>query len=103
MASLIAARRLRSEPEHVSRLPGAPPPPEARLRPIGTSLRSVHLSGPICKWLAYASEDLLPPVAEGCEVAQEAQAADEGCWEEALGRRDAAGAFPAASTTASSV
>mmetsp|Transcript_121049 Transcript_121049/g.258466 ORF Transcript_121049/g.258466 Transcript_121049/m.258466 type:complete len:402 (+) Transcript_121049:104-1309(+) len=109
MASLIAACRLRSEPESASRLPGAPPPPEARLRPIGTSLRSVHLSGPICKWLAHTSEDLLPPAADGCEGAQdrslkEAQAEDEGCWEsavcrEALQRGDAVVAAGTANAT----
>jgi len=62
MAVLVACQRLQSLPELAScGLPGRLPPPEARLRPIGRSLRSVHLSGPICMWLARAGEGLLAP------------------------------------------
>lgn len=61
MAVLIAAQRLRSEPEVAccKRAEG-PPPPEARLRPYGKSLQSMHISGPICVWLARAGEHVLP-------------------------------------------
>jgi len=62
MAVLIALQRVRTKPELIScGLPGRPPPPEARLRPIGRSLRSSHLSGPMCTWLAKAGDGLLPP------------------------------------------
>lgn len=60
MAVLIALQRLRSAPELACcGLPGRVPPPEAQLRPLGKSLRSVHLSGPICIWLARTGEGLL--------------------------------------------
>jgi len=60
MAVLIATQRLRSEPE-LTRclLPDRLPPPEAQLRPVGRSLQSVHLSGPICLWLANVGEDVM--------------------------------------------
>lgn len=60
MAVLIAAQRLQSEPE-LARclLPGRLPPPEARLRPLGRSLQSMHLSGPVCVWLARVGDDLI--------------------------------------------
>lgn len=63
MAVLIAAQRLRSEPEVAccKRAEG-PPPPEARLRPYGKSLQSIHISGPICVWLAQAGDDVLPEI-----------------------------------------
>lgn len=62
MAVLIATRRLDSEPELTHQcLPGGPPMPEAELRLKGHSLRSMHLHGPICAWLAKAGEDLPPP------------------------------------------
>jgi len=63
MAVLIAAQRLRSEPEVAccKRAEG-PPPPEARLRPYGKSLQSMHISGPICVWLAQAGEHVLPEI-----------------------------------------
>lgn len=58
---LIAAQRVRKEPEAACRLPrDGPPPPEARLRPSGRSLQSSHLSGPICAWLAQVGEEILP-------------------------------------------
>mmetsp|Transcript_82612 Transcript_82612/g.130153 ORF Transcript_82612/g.130153 Transcript_82612/m.130153 type:complete len:380 (-) Transcript_82612:39-1178(-) len=61
MAVLVAAQRLRCEPEVARcRRIGGLPPPEARLRPFGKSLHSVHVSGPICSWLAQAAADLLP-------------------------------------------
>lgn len=61
MAVLIAAQRLRCEPEVARcRRIGGLPPPEARLRPFGMSLQSLHVSGPICSWLAQAAADLLP-------------------------------------------
>lgn len=61
MAVLISAQRLRNEPEVACcRRAQGPPPPEARLRPFGKSLQSMHISGPICVWLAQAAEDLLP-------------------------------------------
>jgi len=60
MAVLIAAQRLRSEPEVACRRWNTgPPPPEACLRPLGKSLRSTHLAGPICSWLAQVGEDVL--------------------------------------------
>lgn len=61
MAVLIAAQRVRREPDVACcrRIEGTPPP-EARLRPHGKSLQSQHLSGPICAWLAQAADDLLP-------------------------------------------
>lgn len=66
MAVLIAAQRLRSEPG-LARcdLPGGLPPPEAQLRPSGKSLQSVHLSGPICSWLAKVGEELFAPDVDG--------------------------------------
>lgn len=59
MAVLISRERLRCEPS-LARcdLPGGLPPPEAQLRPKGRSLQSMHLSGPICAWLAHVGEDL---------------------------------------------
>lgn len=53
MAVFIAARRLLQD-DSVTRcgIPGGVPPPEARVRPVGRSLHSVHLTGPICAWLA---------------------------------------------------
>lgn len=73
MGVLIAGERLRCEPG-LARcdLPGGMPPPEAQLRLPGRSLQSVHLSGPICAWLAKVGEhldaespgkkqDMLPP------------------------------------------
>jgi hypothetical protein len=61
MAVLISAQRLQNEPEIACcRRADGPPPPEARLRPLGKSLRSEHISGPICVWLAQAAEDLMP-------------------------------------------
>lgn len=62
MAVLISGERLRCEPS-LARcdLPGGLPPPEAQLRHVGRSLQSVHLSGPICAWLAHVGEDLLTP------------------------------------------
>lgn len=59
MAVLISRERLRCEPS-LARcdLPGGLPPPEAQLRPVGRSLQSMHLSGPICAWLAHVAEDL---------------------------------------------
>lgn len=60
MAVLIAAQRAKDVPDvALCGLPGRLPPPEARLRPNGRSLQSVHLSGPICLWLARAGEGLL--------------------------------------------
>lgn len=60
MSVLIAAQRLRSMPElAMCLLPGGLPPPEARLRPLGRSLQSIHLSGPICVWLARVGGDAL--------------------------------------------
>lgn len=60
MAVLIAAQRLRKEPEIACcRSASGPPPPEARLRPIGKSLESTHVSGPICIWLAKAAEGVV--------------------------------------------
>lgn len=60
MAVLIAAHRLRSEPEAACcRRTGGLPPPEAQLRPVGQSLQSEHVSGPICTWLAKAGEDVI--------------------------------------------
>jgi hypothetical protein len=61
MAVLIAAQRLKKEPEVACcRRVAGPPPPEARLRPFGKSLQSAHVSGPICTWLAQAADDLMP-------------------------------------------
>lgn len=61
MAVLIAAQRLRSSPEAACcKSREGPPPPEARLRPLGKSLQSVHVSGPICTWLAQAAAELVP-------------------------------------------
>mmetsp|Transcript_9364 Transcript_9364/g.26889 ORF Transcript_9364/g.26889 Transcript_9364/m.26889 type:complete len:318 (-) Transcript_9364:21-974(-) len=60
MAALIAAQRLRTAPG-LARcdLPGGLPPPEAQLRPVGRSLQSAHLSGPICAWLARIGEEAI--------------------------------------------
>lgn len=62
MAVLIASQRIQKEPG-LARcdLPGGLPPPEAQLRPSGRSLQSVHLSGPICAWLARIAEEALAP------------------------------------------
>lgn len=61
MAVLVAAQRIRNEPEVACcRRTEGPPPPEARLRPYGKSLQSSYVTGPICLWLARAAEDLLP-------------------------------------------
>jgi len=69
MAVLIASQRLSNAPELACcGLPGRLPPPEAQLRPIGRSLQSVHLSGPICVWLARAGEGLLPVAATNSVV-----------------------------------
>jgi len=60
MAVLIATQRLRRAPEVACcDVPGRLPPPEARLRPTGCSLRSMYLSGPICPWLARVGEGLI--------------------------------------------
>lgn len=66
MAVLIASERLRCEPS-LARcdLPGGLPPPEAQLRPVGRSLQSMHLSGPICAWLANVGEDLFKSDPDG--------------------------------------
>jgi len=58
MAVLIAARRLRSDSAMSGddQAPGWLPAHEAPgLRPLGRSLRSSHLSGPICAWLAHCA------------------------------------------------
>jgi len=71
LAVLISAQRLRSEPG-LARcdLPGGLPPPEAQLRPPGRSLQSVHLSGPICAWLARVGEELLMPEVDQADGAE---------------------------------
>mmetsp|Transcript_41391 Transcript_41391/g.81792 ORF Transcript_41391/g.81792 Transcript_41391/m.81792 type:complete len:312 (+) Transcript_41391:169-1104(+) len=62
MAVLVATQRLRRAPEVACcGVPGRLPPPEARLRPAGRSLRSMYLSGPICPWLARVGEGLISP------------------------------------------
>lgn len=62
MAVLVATQRLRRSPEVACcGVPGRLPPPEARLRPAGRSLRSMYLSGPICPWLARVGEGLISP------------------------------------------
>mmetsp|Transcript_29161 Transcript_29161/g.77044 ORF Transcript_29161/g.77044 Transcript_29161/m.77044 type:complete len:298 (-) Transcript_29161:272-1165(-) len=62
MAVLISAWRLRSEPDVACCFwSDGPPAPEPRLRPLGKSLQSMHISGPICEWLAQVGEQVLPP------------------------------------------
>ncbi|CAK0817576.1 unnamed protein product, partial [Prorocentrum cordatum] len=69
MAVLVATQRLRAEPRLAAcAAPGGLPPPEARLRPPNGSLRSAHLSGPICAWLARAGEGAVPPAAGAREA-----------------------------------
>jgi len=57
--------------------PGGPPPPEVQLRPIGRSLQSVHLAGPIGLWLAEVGESLasLAPANDGDEGDEDVDAA----------------------------
>lgn len=57
MAVLIAAQRVRAGTSGCQRRAAGPPHPEALLRPPGKSLRSQHLNGPICQWLASVVED----------------------------------------------
>lgn len=53
LAVFIAAARLRQHPELAAcKTENGLPPPEAKLRPLGCSLQSVHISGPICQWLS---------------------------------------------------
>jgi len=72
MAVLISRERLRCEPS-LARcdLPGGLPPPEAQLRPTGRSLQSMHLSGPICAWLARVGEDVFRSFADDWDSDQE--------------------------------
>lgn len=90
IAVLIATQRLRSEPGLARcELPGGLPPPEAQLRPPGRSLQSVHLSGPICPWLAAVAEDLLVPEVDDGRIA---------AVEEGILHLPAVGGAPEAST-----
>lgn len=86
MAVLIAARRLRSEPVVAAgQWARGPPPPEPRLRPLGKSLQSMHLSGPICEWLAQTGDSFLPPIGEhASELSPGGKLLTGGCFEELM-------------------
>mmetsp|Transcript_12191 Transcript_12191/g.27560 ORF Transcript_12191/g.27560 Transcript_12191/m.27560 type:complete len:303 (+) Transcript_12191:148-1056(+) len=67
MSVLISMQRARTQAEGQLLAHGGPPPPEVQLRPLGRSLQSAHLTGPIGVWLAEVGNGLatLPPESEG--------------------------------------
>mmetsp|Transcript_69963 Transcript_69963/g.130796 ORF Transcript_69963/g.130796 Transcript_69963/m.130796 type:complete len:302 (+) Transcript_69963:121-1026(+) len=67
MAVLISMQRARTQVDGQVLAPGGPPPPEVQLRPLGRSLQSAHLTGPIGVWLAEVGDGLatLPLASEG--------------------------------------